>query len=114
MPRLVSASKKCRESGSTEQLDALALLGLRPPVDPGDQRRVRARIGAGGRVLVADVPRQLARLVGVGGRGVDAQVEDDLGAERLAQLDLGREGLLRVAVLVEGGVLQPLRPDARR
>src|SRR3954468_9290614 len=71
------------------QLDRLALAGTRARVEAGEHDGapvLRLRLHVLERLL-ADVDRQLLHVVGQRLRRVDGEVDDDVGAERLAQLD---------------------------
>ena len=69
------------------------------------------RLGRRGDGLV-DVGGQLDHVVGDGRRGVDREVDDDVGPERLSQLDGRRDAPLGRCVGHERRVLHVLRTDA--
>src|SRR4051812_10045705 len=93
--------------------DLVALLRRRPAVDARDERRSTAVAGGAAlrRPLVSHLLCQLACLVGLRAPGIDAQVQHDLGAERLSQLDPGAQLLGTVEAVIDLGVLEPFRPD---
>ena len=62
--------------------------------------------------LLADVGREVPHVVGHGGRGVDADVDDDIGSEGLAQLDRGRDAGRVAGIVRERRVLHVLGTDA--
>ena len=95
-------------------VDRLAVLDARPRPEAADHDRLRLAFRELlNLALLPDVPRQLAHVLGEGGRGVDLEVRDDLRAERLAQDDDALDVAVVGDVGLEARVLEALRPDAQ-
>src|SRR5918996_3500034 len=110
-PRAGRGIEEVQVAGVDGELDPLALAGPRRAVDAGDEGRpalAGAHLGRFDRL----VAHGLAELLGVDGRRLDGQVEVDLGAHVLADLDLGADPLAFMRLAGDLGVLEILGPDA--
>ena len=97
MASVVSGSKKCRCSRSYVQAQDSA------DVDRDVGRHARGEASAhevGGRVSSANLARDFELVLGEHRRSVDGRMDQQVGAQRLDQLDGGREHLV---VVVAGG-----------
>ena len=89
-------------------LDLLALVDRRVGAEAPDHRGVRRLVVQ----FLADVCRELTDVVGDGRTGVDVEVRDDLGAERLAENYVAAESPIGRRVWEQPRIFQVLRPDA--